>query len=326
MLNITLGLFNDLSILFDYFTERRENILQTRQNIPSSMGLATIPQSNLGIAKGKGFETEIKYQKSFNKDLWLVMNGNFTYAASRYVKVEEPDYSDVPWRSKVGRKLGQLEGLIAERLFIDEEEVRNSPAQNFGDARGTMAGDIKYMDINNDGIIDSNDIVPIGYTQTPEIIYGAGFSTGYRNFDLSAFFQGSARSSFMINVNSVTPFINNGQRALLKYIADDHWSENNRSLHPFWPRLSEEVILNNTRNSTYWLQDGAFLRLKTAEMGYTLPQNITKKYRVNTFRIYLSGSNLFVWSKFKLWDVEMAGNGLGYPVQRVYNLGVNIIF
>ncbi|MEA4917177.1 TonB-dependent receptor [Proteiniphilum sp.] len=325
-LGFELGLFNDLSILFDYFTERRENILQTRQNVPSSMGLATIPQSNLGVAKGKGFETEIKYQKSFNKDLWLVMNGNFTYAVSRYVKVEEPNYSDVPWRSKVGRKLGQLEGLIAERLFIDEEEVRNSPIQNFGDARGTMAGDIKYMDINNDGIIDSNDIVPIGYSVTPEIIYGAGFSTGYRNFDLSAFFQGSARSSFMIDVSNITPFINTGQRALLKYIADDHWSENNRSLHPFWPRLSEEVISNNTRNSTYWLQDGSFLRLKTAELGYTLPQSITKKFRVNTFRLYLSGSNLLVWSKFKLWDVEMAGNGLGYPVQRVYNLGVNIIF
>lgn len=325
-LGIELGLFNDLTILADYFTERRENILQTRQNVPSTMGLATIPQSNLGIAEGKGFETEIKYQKSFSNDFWLVMNGNFTYATSRYVKVEEPDYSDTPWRSWVGHKLNQWEGYIAERLFIDEEEVANSPRQNFGDATQTMAGDIKYMDINNDGVIDSNDIVPIGYPSTPEIIYGAGFSMGIRHFDVSCFFQGSARSSFMIDVNAVSPFINNGQRALLKYIADDHWSEHNRSFHPFWPRLSENVIQNNAQNSTYWLQDGSFLRLKTAELGYTFPERLSQKLRIKTFRMYLSGINLVVWSKFKLWDPEMAGDGLGYPVQRVYNLGVNIIF
>lgn len=325
-LGFELGLFNDWSIIADYFTERRKNILQTRQDIPSSMGLATIPQSNLGIAEGKGFETEIKYQKSFSKDLWLVMNANFTYATSKYVKVEEPDYSDSPWRSKVGRKLNQREGFIAERLFIDEEEVRNSPKQNFGDATGTMAGDIKYMDINGDGVIDSNDMVPIGHPTVPEIIYGAGFSMGYRNFDLSAFFQGSARSSFMIDVSSISPFLNNGQQALLKYIADDHWSENNRSLNPFWPRLSENVMTNNSQNSTYWLKDGTFLRLKTAELGYTFPERVSDRLRVKTFRVYLSGVNLLVWSKFKLWDPEMAGNGLGYPVQRVYNLGINIIF
>ena len=124
-LGVELGLFDDLTILADYFEERRENILQTRQNVPSSMGLVTIPQTNLGIAEGKGFEVEVKYQKSFRNNMWLVLNGNFTYATSRYVKVEEPDYSDTPWRSLVGRKLNMMEGYIAERLFIDEEEVSN---------------------------------------------------------------------------------------------------------------------------------------------------------------------------------------------------------
>lgn len=325
-LGFELGLFSDFTVLGDYFTETRENILQTRQNVPSTMGLMTIPQSNLGIAAGKGFEFELKYQKSFNKDLWLVANGNFTYATSKYKKVEEPDYSDTPWRSLVGRKLNQMEGYIAERLFIDDEEVSNSPMQNFGDATRTMAGDIKYKDINNDDVINSDDLVPIGYPTTPEIIYGAGFSVGFKRLDLSTFFQGSARSSFMLNVSAITPFVNNGQRALLKYIADDHWSEHNRSFTPFWPRLSENVIQNNAQNSTYWLQDGSFIRLKTAELGYTLPERLSNKLKINTLRFYLSGVNLWVWSKFKLWDPEMAGNGLGYPVQRVYNLGVNITF
>ncbi|MDR1718835.1 MAG: TonB-dependent receptor [Dysgonamonadaceae bacterium] len=325
-LGIELGLFNDLSILADYFRERRENILQTRQNVPSTMGLAVIPQSNLGIAEGKGFEFEIKYQKSFTNDIYLIANTNFTYATSKYLKLEEPDYSSTPWRSQVGQKLNQYYGYIAERLFIDEEEVHNSPAQNFGDATGTMAGDIKYKDINGDDVINSKDLVPIGYPTTPEIIYGTGFTFGMKHFDVSCFFQGSARSSFMLDVASNSPFLNYGQRALLKYIADDHWSEHDRSLHPFWPRLSENVILNNSQNSTYWLQDGSFLRLKTAEVGYSLPEKLIRRARIKTFRVYLSGINLAVWSKFKLWDPEMAGNGLGYPLQRVYNLGVNIIF
>jgi TonB-linked SusC/RagA family outer membrane protein len=325
-LGVELGLFNDLTILADYFAERRENILQTRQNVPSSMGLVTIPQTNLGIAEGKGFEVEVKYQKSFRNNIWLVANGNFTYATSRYVKVEEPDYSDTPWRSLVGRKLNMIEGYIAERLFIDDEEVSNAPIQNFGDATHTMAGDIKYKDINDDGVINSNDLLPLGYPTTPEIIYGTGFSFGINRLDVSAFFQGSARSSFMLNIGAISPFINNGQRGLLKYIADDHWSETNRAFRPFWPRLAENVINNNAQNSTYWLQDGSFLRFKTAEIGYTLPEKLSSRFKITSLRFYVSGVNLWVWSKFKLWDPEMAGNGLGYPVQRVYNLGVNVIF
>ena len=323
-LGVELGLFNDeLTVLADYFAETRENILQTRTDIPTTMGLHSIPQANVGVAEGEGFEVELKYQKNFNKDFWTVVNGNFTYASSRYKEFEEPDYSDVPWRSNIGQKLSQPKGYIAERLFIDEEDVNNSPRQNFGTYG---AGDIKYKDINNDGQINSDDIVPIGFPTVPEIIYGVGFSMGYKAFDISCFFQGSARSSFFINPASITPFINNGQRALLSYIADDHWSENNRDIYAFWPRLSQIQINNNNQNSTWWLHNGAFVRLKSAELGYTLPERLTKKYYVEMFRIYVSGNNLLHWSSFKMWDPEMAGNGLGYPIQRVLNLGINITF
>lgn len=318
---IELGLFDDLTILADYFTETRENILQTRADIPTTMGLRSYPQANVGVAQGRGVEMEMKYQKSFNKDFWTVINGNFTYATSEYKEFEEPDYSDIPWRTRVGQKLSQPMGYIAERFFIDEEEVNNSPRQTFGPYG---AGDIKYKDINGDGQINTDDIVPIGYPTVPEIIYGAGFSTGYKSIDLSLFFQGSARSSFFISSSDITPFTNKGQRALMKFIADDHWSETNRDIYAFWPRLSENQIANNNQNSTHWLRDGSFIRLKSAEFGYTLPENFTKKFHVSMLRFYVSGTNLFHWSKFKMWDPEMAGNGLGYPVQRVINLGVNI--
>lgn len=320
---IEIGLFNDLTLLADYFTERRENILMSRADIPHTMGLRSIPDANVGVAEGKGFEVELKYQKNFNKDLWTVVNGNFTYATARYKEVEEPDYSDAPWRSLVGHKLNQPRGYIAERLFIDDADVNNSPRQDLG-VYG--AGDIKYKDINNDGIINADDMVPIGHPFVPEVIFGSGFSFGYKGLDLSCFFQGSLRSSFFIDPAAITPFINNGQRALLQYIADDHWSENNRNIYAFWPRLSAYQMPNNNVRSTHWLRDGSFVRLKTAEVGYTLPENFTRKFHVSMLRLYVSGSNLLHWSTFKMWDPEMAGNGLGYPLQRVFNLGININF
>ncbi|WP_018626281.1 SusC/RagA family TonB-linked outer membrane protein [Niabella aurantiaca] len=322
-IRLELGLFRDFTLITDFFGETRENILQRRADIPTTMGLRVIPWANVGISQGKGFETELKYDKTFGPDFSLQVNGTFTYTSSRFKKYEEPDFSDVPWRSRVGLKIAQPIGLIAERLFIDDEDVRNSPRQLFGEY---TAGDIKYKDINRDGQIDNNDMVPIGYPTVPEIIYGGGFTAIYKSFDLSLFFQGSGRSSFFISPADITPFLNRGQRALLQYIADDHWSENNRNLDAFWPRLSEYTIDNNNQISTHWLRNGSFVRLKSGEFGYTLPQRLAQRARMKKFRIYVNGTNLLLWSKFKMWDPEMAGKGLGYPVQRVINFGLDINF
>jgi len=322
---LELNLWNSLEIQADYFTENRSNILQTRADIPTTMGLQAIPKANIGEAKGSGVDISVDYNKSFNKDLWAVLRGNFTYASSEYVIYEEPDYSSVPWRSRVGRSISQQWGFIAERLFIDDEEVKNSPTQTFGEYG---AGDIKYKDINRDGQIDENDMVPIGYPKTPEIIYGFGGSIGYKGFDASVFFQGSARSSFWINSNNavhdISPFIND--RSLLKAIAESYWSEDNRDIYAFWPRLSETSISNNNQPSTWWLRNGSFLRLKTAEVGYTLPEDLVKKIHLQNIRLYASGSNLLLWSGFKLWDIEQSDRAFNYPPQRVMNVGVNIEF
>ena len=247
--------------------------------------------------------------------------GNFTYATAKYLVYEEPSYKDTPWLRHEGQKVGQTWGLIAERLFVDQYDVANSPVQEFGEYG---AGDIKYKDINKDGVINSFDRVPIGYPTTPEIVYGFGASLGYKNFDVSFFFQGAGRSSFYISPGQIAPFVDN--QALLEMIAADYWSEDNNNVYAFWPRLSDYTISNNNQQSTHWLRNGAFLRLKTVEMGYTLPKKWTKKILLDSARIYLSGSNLFVLSAFKDWDVEMAGNGFGYPLQRVVNIGLNINF
>jgi TonB-linked SusC/RagA family outer membrane protein len=320
-LGLELNLWKSLEIQVDYFTEKRSNILQVRSYIPTTMGLQATPSSNIGKASGKGVDMSVDYNKSFTKDIWMVLRGNFTYATSKYDVYEEPDYINAPRRSHKDQKISQQYGYVAERLFLDEKEVANSPQQLFDDY---LAGDIKYKDINGDMQIDENDQVPIGYPTTPEIIYGFGVSFGYQNLDFSCFFQGSARSSFWIDANATAPFVNN--RALLKYWADDHWSEDDRNIHAMWPRLSEAVSKNNTQRSTWFMRDGAFLRLKTAEIGYSLPHKWINRVKMQGARIYISGNNLLLFSKFKMWDIEMAGNGLAYPIQRVFNFGINIDF
>jgi TonB-linked SusC/RagA family outer membrane protein len=324
---LELNLWNDLEIQVDHFREKRTNILQERSSIPTTMGLQVTPRANVGEASSQGWEMSVDYNKSFTQDLWAMVRGNFTYASGQYEVYEEPDYlaAGAPWRSHIGRKMSQTFGYIAERLFIDEEEVANSPTQTFGEYG---AGDIKYKDINGDMQIDQNDQVPIGYPTTPEVIYGFGLSAGYKNFDLSIFFQGSARSSFWIDPANTAPFVGTAgrNRAMLQYYADSHWTEDDRDIYALWPRLSETAISNNQQTSTWFLRDGSFLRLKTAELGYTLPKRYTQKMKLSTVRVYASGSNLGILSAFKMWDPEMAGNGLAYPLQRVINLGINVEF
>jgi len=326
-LGLEMTLKNGFSTIMEVFKERRENILLDRV-IPNTMGIVPAVKANLGKAEGKGFDMELNYEKSFNNDFWLQGRSSFTFATSKVLEWEEPDYSQTPWLSRVGYSVNQGWGYIAERLFIDDAEVLNSPTQ-FG---SYMAGDIKYRDVNGDGVISELDRVPIGFPTVPEINYGFGLSAGYRGLDCSFFFQGSARQSFWFDLDKVTPFIDGGddglrgQNQIIQAFADSYWSENNQDPYALWPRLSSINVSNNMHRSTWFMQDAGFLRLKSVELGYKLPTPLLNKMHMKNLRVYLSGTNLLSWSRFKLWDPEMAGNGLGYPVQRVFNVGLNIGF
>lgn len=325
-LGIELGLFDMIEIQADYFREKRKNILMNRASIPSTMGLQGELRANVGEASSSGFETSVDVNHSITKDLWISGRFNFTYAKAKHDVFEEPDYG-YPWLSWVGLPIGQGTGYIAERLFIDEADIANSPKQTFGTV---MPGDIKYKDINKDGLINNEDNVPIGYSSTPNIMYGFGASLGYKGFDFSFFFQGSAESSFFIDLNASSPFLNNsgkdGNNAMMKVWADDYWSETNRNSYAKWPRLSADRVENNMQQSTWFMHDGSYIRLKSVELGYTVPSNFTKKIGLQQFRVYFSGMNLLTFSKFRQWDVEMGGNGLGYPIQQVFNVGLNVNF
>lgn len=319
-IGLELGLFNEIDFQFDYFTEKRTNILMDR-NIPAEMGFASKVRANVGEAKAYGIDMSLDYNKILPSNYWVQARANFTYAHNEFVKYEEPAYNE-KYRSYLGQPIDQAYGLIAERLFIDEYDVANSPVQTYGDYG---PGDIKYYDANGDGQITDADMVPIGFPKIPEIVYGFGFSFGNARFDFSAFFQGSARSSFWIDGSNTSPF--QDDRPLLKAYADDHWSEDNRNIYALWPRLSLDYQANNvSRYNTWFMRNGAFLRLKTVEVGYKIPENLLRKLKMESVRLYATGNNLYTFSGFDLWDIEMGGEGLGYPIQRVFNIGIQVNF
>jgi TonB-linked SusC/RagA family outer membrane protein len=324
-LGMDMKFMKDFNLTVDVYKQWRSNILQPKSSIESAAGFSAIPSSNYGEAETQGVDLALQYQKSFSRKTWLDVRGTLTFATSKKTVTDEIQYpNSIAYLSTVDHSLSQGWGLVAERLFIDQKDVANSPVQ-FGD-NGLLAGDIKYRDINADGVINYDDMVPIGHPQQPEIIFGFGASMGVKRFDFSFYFQGSARSSFFINPAAIQPFYLNGgyQNNLLDVIAKDHWSEDNRNLYAFWPRLSTWRVNSNNINSTWWMRDGSFIRLKSVDLGYTLPD--IKKLKLKGTRIYMSASNLFVISSFKLWDVEMGGNGLNYPVQSVYSLGAQLNF
>lgn len=329
---LELGLFKKLDIIAEYFTEHRTDIFMQRADIPNTMGLQAAVYGNIGQARSKGIDIQADYKQAWASGLWASARANFTYSTGKYDVYEEPTYPE-SYRQHAGRSIRQTWGYIAERLFVDDEDAANSPSQAaFGSQYG--GGDIKYTDVNGDGVITNADRVPIGYPTSPEIIYGFGVSLGHKGFDFSVFFQGLGRESFWIDATSAystkynkygtAPFVNNGQ--LLKAYSDSHWSEDNRDIYALYPRYSAYENHNNTQVSTWWMRDGSFVRLKQMEFGYTLPQKLTNKIHIDNLRVYFQGNNLLCWSKFKLWDPELAGEGFNYPIQRTFNIGVNVTF
>ncbi|WP_285055573.1 SusC/RagA family TonB-linked outer membrane protein [Pedobacter ginsengisoli] len=334
-----ITMLKNLNIVAEFYKNHRYDILRERQ-VPVTEGFEAAVLTNLGVVDSKGIDLSADYKQNFNNGLWTSFRGNFTYSTNKYTYIEEPNYPET-WRHFIGQPISRGYGYIAERLFVDDNEARNSPTQimSINDAYGNkingilpQGGDIKYKDVNADGKIDDLDQVFLGYPETPEIVYGFGFSSGFKGFDLSAFFQGQARVSFFIDPRKVSPFVErnvayiDGNTQVLKEFADNHWSEENQNLYALYPRLgtSSAAIANNLQPSTWWLRDASFIRLKSLEIGYTLPSSISKSLRISNCRLYFNGLNLITWSPFKMWDPELGGNGFSYPIQKVFNVGLNL--
>lgn len=311
-----LEFFNKLNIMFDWFREDRSGIFLERGTVPAFIGTAsTKVYGNLGEVTNHGVDLSIDYTQPIGSDYTISAKGTFTYAHNEILKMDDPDFIQYPNISRVGHSVNSFLLYEAQRLFIDQNEVKNSPDQLLGG--DVMAGDIKYINQpdaygNYDNVINSNDRIYAGYPEVPEIVYGFGISAQLKHFDLSIFFQGVGRTSLVMSGFHPFGINKNVKRNVMKFVADDYWSEQNQNIYAKYPRLSVVEYGNNIVPSTYWLRDASFLKLKNVEIGYSFKK----------FRVYFSGSNLLTFSNFKFWDPEQGGgSGLKYPTQRVFNIG-----
>ena len=326
-LGVDLYLWGDkFGLTVDYFNEKREGIYMRRSYLPNIVGIqGEDPSANVGSVKTEGFDGNFKFDQRIS-EVGLQIRGNFTYSKNEITEADEM-VNRYPYLRRTGFRVDQAKGLVALGLFEDYEDIRNSPRQDFGNQQDLMPGDIKYKDINGDGIVNNDDIVPIGATTRPNLVYGLGISATWKGFDFNMHFQGAGKSNFFINGSTVYPFANSEWGNILEDMASaNRWILGvNEDPKAEYPRLSYGGNSNNYRPSTYWLRDGSYLRLKTLELGYTLPKSMTIRSFVNSLRIHLIGQNLLTFSKFKLWDPEMgSSNGMKYPLGKTVTVGLTI--
>ncbi len=320
-----IGLMNNaLRLYADYFHEHRTGIFMQRDALPALAGISTAPWVNVGEMMNQGFDATLEYMQRFG-DWEVTAQGNFTFSQNELLNNDQPDW-EYTYQNRIGESLNQPFGLIADGLFVDENDIASSPTQTFGTVR---PGDIKYRDINGDGKIDASDTVPIGHTSLPEIIYGFGATVAYKNFSLSFLFQGTGNSSLFISGATIRPFEGgNVQRSGFNQdIVGNVWTTYNQDPNAEYPRMSTVANSNNSQTSTFWMRNKSYLRLKNAEIAYTLPRSLVSKVKLGSARIYVQGLNLITFSEFDLWDPENGGGqGATYPLNRVFNVGVQLTY
>ena len=338
---VDLSLFNDkLTATVDYFHEQRDGIYMERQYLPGIVGVNSNPKANVGSVLSKGFDGNFAYKQKIGK-VNLTVRGNFTYSKNEILEKDEMN-AVYPYQKEAGYRVNQAKGLIALGLFKDYDDIRNSPTQKYGPV---MPGDIKYKDVNGDGVVDDNDIVAVGATNRPNLIYGLGLSVKWKGLDVNLHFSRRGQVAVFLSGKCIRAFSEGQWGNIIKGTLDNRWVDAdtaeklgiaaNEDPNATFPRLSYTdqgngnttiyAYTNNYRNSTYWLRDGSYVRLKTVDIGYTLPKALVNKIHFNNVRIFLTGTNLLTWSSFKLWDPEMgSNNGEKYPLSKSVTLGLSV--
>ena len=330
---VDLSLFNDkFTATVDYFHEQRDGIYMERKYLPGIVGIVrSNPKANVGSVRSQGFDGHFAYKQKINR-VNLTVRGNFTYSKNEILEKDEEN-TVYPYQTEAGYRVNQAKGLIALGLFKDYDDIRNSPQQT---AWGKVQpGDIKYKDVNGDGVINDGDKVAIGATTKPNLIYGFGISAQWKGFDFNVHFQGAGKSSFFINGSTVFAFKDSQWGNVLGNLVANRWVDAdtaaklgipaNEDPNASYPRLSYGGNDNNQQKSTFWLKNGSYLRLKTLEVGYTLPKSIVNKIKFNNIRVFFIGTNLLTFAKFKEWDPELGSStGAEYPLSRVMTLGLTV--
>ena len=327
---IDLQMWQSVNLTIDAFVDNRNNIFMVRQSLPGTMGIRSDVWGNVGKMRSWGADGTASYTRTFG-EVSVELRGNFTFTRDKIIDYDEtpPRY---PYLARKGTSNNVTRSLVALGLFKDESDVENSPTQ-YGHV---LPGDIKYMDVNGDGRIDSYDVVPIGNSNIPKIQYGFAGSVMWKNLDFNIFFRGSGKVDYFMGGAGFYPFANGVTGNVLEMVAHQKnrwtpvsWSGNPATENPDarFPRLTYGSNTNNNRASTFWLSNASFLRLKTVEIGYTLPRTWLDKMSMRSLRVSVIGDNLYVWDKVKLWDPEQASsNGAVYPLTRSYMFVMQVSF
>jgi TonB-linked SusC/RagA family outer membrane protein len=322
-LGIELNTFNEaLNLQVDLFERDRENIFLTRGSVPSTVGLRSGLLGNLGHTISRGIDMSATLNKQIG-ELTLQARGTFTFNENEVIENDQPAPA-YPYLETRGHPIGQRFGYQAEGFYTQQEIDDANVAKTTGTVQ---AGDLKYKDMNGDGIIDQQDRVAIGYSNIPQVVYGFGATFGYKGFSLGAFFQGVDRVNLYLS-GDFMPFREGMTRGNVYSNITDRWTVDNPSQDAFYPRLSYgDVNQNYSATSSHWLLNGAFLRLKTVDFGYTIPKGSLSRFGVQNMRIYFLGYNLLTFTSYKLFDPELGdGSGTRYPNIRTYSLGLSVEF
>lgn len=338
-LGLELGLFNKINIVADVFRDRRKDILILRQSISSIGGysLSNI-YANMGEMNNRGVDGSIEYNDKFGRNFRLRLFGNFTYAKNKIVYADEPKRTN-DYQQWEGHRYGEYTGYSSQGLFVDQNDIDKNPEQKLGSVL-IQPGDIKYRDLNGDGTVDANDWSYLGKSSFPSLLYGLGFTVGVKRFDLSVFLQGTSNVGIMANGTGIAsvdgaaggvgivPFAGIGQYPgnVLSNVTS-RWTKENPSQNVDYPRLSvSNQSSNNYQNSTWWLKDGSFLRVKQVSIGYDIGTGVLRRAGFDGMYLYAAGQNLFTFSKFKLWDPELGSSGASYPPARTITVGIRAQF
>ena len=317
----------------DIFRDTRDNIFQERKMMPSEVGVVTNPYTNVGRMRSSGIDGNIYLNQKINEDNSFTVRANMTYAVSKVVHWDQ-DAVRYPYQSYSDVNYGVMRGLVALGLFQNQDEINRSPKQTYGEVR---PGDIRYKDVNADGKIDDDDIVPIAHSNVPQIQYGFALEYRYKRWTISALFTGAAKVNFLYGGSGFYPFSGGEVGNILSIVNDpkNRWTPAWYSGDPStenpnarFPRLTYGENKNNNRASTFWLADGSYLRWKSLDISYRIGTNkVLRTVGISDMNLQFVGQNLAVWDSVKLWDPGQASkNGAVYPLQRTFSLQLTATF
>jgi TonB-linked SusC/RagA family outer membrane protein len=337
----------NLSFTVDFFNDDRDGIFQQRASIPAYAGLQQLPYGNVGSMRSYGSDGNVAFTQQFGKELSFTVRANYTYSLNEIRNWEQapPKYE---YQRLNGYPVNAVWGYIATGLFRDEQDVLSSPTQTFGGVK-VLPGDIKYKDVNGDGLIDTDDRVALSNPTYPSLMYGFGGEVKYKNFTLGVLFKGTGNTDFyyvgqainqagrwVANGMGYVPFHGGETGNVLNIVADqaNRWTPAEYSGDPAtenpnarFPRLTYGYNANNSQLSTWWKDNNRYLRLQEVTLNYHLQKNFLQKAGISSVDVQLVGNNLYVWDRVGLWDPEQAAyDGRAYPIPARYTLQLYINF